>query len=194
MSWIVGILGVGAVAYVGNKIYETYDYYIQTPINDRIEQINKDLDEKATEELRQEKIRRSKELYTKNNQLRNKYNLPGKKLLTKVINNTDDLCSIVYVSDYNAKNNDEAIIHAKTVLKSRFFNTTRWETIGVNCNIDIIEYEIKEYFVVIGCVDKFIVLDENDFTSEEIRLKNRFNLKSEVGVDIKGCFKDYLII
>ena len=181
MAWILAVVATPfALTYIGDKITDTYNEYTK-PLYKASDDLDKYYEEKEIERRRQIQIERTRIRHEKNDKIREQYNI---KKSHYCINNTDNVCNIIYVSKYYATNEQEAIYHAKqTLSKGLFsFNLTKYETIGVDCRIDILQCVMKEYFIVINSNDKFVVLNENE---KEIRLKNKFGIQNE---EFSKCF------
>lgn len=230
MAWllVIPIVGAGAV-YAGNAISEFWDETTK-PYYDWRARENKDTEERIMEDIRRNDIERKKERYRKNDMIRQKYNIgvqkeepptfpimlvslvcdtndnkPMKKIdnkITTFINNSDDVCYLIFVNHHYATNKNEAIIWAEKKMKFELFDgqvfnklSTRKECIGVDNRYDLIGDEFNEYFIVLNVGDKYFVLDnKNDIVDGIIKCKNVMygpekNEKiNNYGVDV-GCRK-----
>lgn len=225
MAWLllVPIVGVGAV-YVGNAVSEFWDETTK-PFFDWRTQKNKDTEERIVENIRYDDIERKKERYRKNDIIRQKYKIGDKKelksfsllsyidnndtkptkkqnKLTTFINNTDDVCHLIFVNHYNAKDKNEAIMWAEKKMKFELFDgqvfnklNMRKECIGVDNRFDLIKEEFDEYFIVLNVGDKYYVLDkDNDVVDGFVKCRNVIYGPDKVdvknyGVDNVGCSK-----
>lgn len=166
MAWLLAVVATPfALTYIGDKITDTYNEYTK-PLYKASDDLDKYYEEKETERRRQTQIERTRIRHEKNDKIREQYNI---KTSHYCINNTDTVCHIIYVSKYYATNEQEAIHHAKqTLSKGLFsFNLTKYESIGVNCKIDIPACA-QEYFIVINSNNKFAVLNQHEMSLKNI--------------------------
>lgn len=192
MAWLLlGGIGFAAVTYIGSKINDAYEG-VTKPINNYIEETNKDALERDLEEKRQLKMDRTIEMHKMHNEIRDKYKIKKENTIIKLTNNTENVCDIIYVNHYNANDKNEAISWAEKVLEGKFFEggvlnkrKTKRDIIGMSSSIELIKNHFEEYFIVVHTDDnKYFVLDKNDAKSDEIKIKNKFNLNNNNnGVD-----------
>ena len=121
--------------------------------------------------------------------LRVKCNIDGSGFI-QLMNNTNDVCYVVYVNHYYAKSKEEAITWAKKVIDINYFElglsnklNTKKECIGVNNSINMIEQEFAEYYIVLFVNNKYIVCDLPK--SKEIKISTLFDAKHDVDVQCK---------
>lgn len=181
MEWL--LLTGGAVAagtYVLNEIDNVYQKHIGIPVSNYIKKEKTDSDERLQEEIRQVQMERKKEQYKNHQNLRNQYNLKPKNNVV-LINNSEDVWDIIYVNHYKAVTKAEAIVWAKKKIESTLFDgevmnklSTKKITLGVTGNIEIIESEWREYFIVLHYNNDYIVLDRNKIKNNQIKISQLF--------------------
>ncbi len=188
MAWILGGVVAAMTVY---KIDEVYDNFTQ-PIHNYFKKEEEDKNERILEEIRQESVDRTKKLHTKYDGIRKEHNLDSKRIDIKLINDSKNTCTIVYVNKYHAKDKDMAIDWAKKVIDFKLIEDglrnklkTKKITLLANSNVTIVQTEINEYFIVLNIKDKFEVLNKNDYSDINISIMNKFTLKDD-SVDI-GC-------
>ena len=187
MAWLL-VGGAGAVvAYLTYEASNLYDTATK-PMYDYFEKQERDKLEKHQEEIRQQNIERTKKMHNKNNKIREQYGLKIPKNHIKLVNDTQYTCSLVYVNHYQATSNNEAITYAKQVIdnSSKYFNnifsTTKTKTIIIppNSNVELIQREFNEYYLVILVDDKFDVLNYNKNMNNQISIKKSINKDDSV--------------
>ena len=182
MAWLLlGGVALGAGTYIGVKANELYDEMTK-PIYDYFEKADKDAVQRELEIIRQKQIERTKELHKNHDEIRDRYNLKKKNIIT-LSNNTRNVCDVIYVNHYNAKNSNEAIIWAKQVVDIKYFEwglynklNTKKVVINTLSSIELIKNEFDEYFIVLHMNNKYIVLDKNDLVNNDIKIKDKLNL------------------
>jgi hypothetical protein len=184
MAWLLlGGVALGAGTYLGVKANELYDEMTK-PIYDYFEKADKDAEQRELEIMRQDKIERTKEMHKNHDEIRNKYNLKKKNVI-KLINNTSNVCDVIYVNHYNTKNSDDAITWAKQVVDIKYFEwglynklNTKKVVMNTLSSIDLIKNEFDEYFIVLHVNNRYVVLDKDDLVNDnsEIKIKDKFDL------------------
>lgn len=184
MAFLIGIVGAVGTAYLVSETKEWWDKTTK-PIYDKIEKENKDSEERIIEQLRQERVSRTKNMRNTHDTIRRQYNIKKHGSTITLVNNCEELCYVVFVNHYSASNKDEAVTWAKKCIDMDYFDgqvlnktTTKKITIGCSNEYDIIKEEIDEYFVVLCIENTFIVLDDTDKYTNVIKIRNRFDLKS----------------
>jgi bifunctional DNA-binding transcriptional regulator/antitoxin component of YhaV-PrlF toxin-antitoxin module len=191
MAWLLAIPAVAVAGYVGyeaNKLYE----YVTDPIYAYFKKEDEDKEQRILEEIRQESVERTKKMYDKHDEIRKQYNLKSKDVV-KLINDSNNKCTIIYVNKYSAKDGKEAITWAKQVMDINYLESglsnkmnTKKVTLKMDTDIMIIAKEIDEYFLVLHLNDKFVLLDKIDFENKNIYVKSKFAIKDD-SVEIDGC-------
>jgi hypothetical protein len=194
MAWL---LGIGAAVVGGSYLVSTVSGYIGDKIKLLYDSEKSATDalQRELEEKRQEQHDAIKKKHVYHNELREKYHLHPSSS-TKITNDTEYECRVVYVNHYRASNEQEAIKWAKNVLQTSYLaldvlNRLNTKTIVLDIleMMDIIIQEQKEYFIVLCVDDHFKVLNSDDYNGKNISVYNKFHLKSkDHDVDIQ-CSK-----
>jgi hypothetical protein len=182
MAWIIGAVGVGYLVstvddYIDEKLKPMYDYF-ETSENDKIQ--------RDVESVRQEHINNKKYKKITHDQIRDKYNIQGSGFIV-LNNNTNEICHVVYVNHYHAKNKEEAISWAKQVIDIKYFQlglsnklNTKKEIIGASSNLQLIEQEFIEYFIVLMINNEYMVLDQS--MKKQIKISNLFEVPHDTNL------------
>jgi hypothetical protein len=189
MAWI--LLGVGAVAlgWAGSAIADVYDSATK-PIYNFFDEREKEKEIYEREARRQVLINDVKDKREKSNQAVSKF-VDIDNYQIKLINNTEDPCSVVYVNHDRAITSDDAIKWAKRELNAGMFekSNTKIETLSPDAKIIFIQLETKEYTIVLNVGSTFVVLNQNDFNNKKIFVKEKFNLEeAQADTNCRGLF------
>lgn len=176
MAWILA--GVGAVIGV-SYIYDVVSDAVK-PFYDYIEKEEKDAEQRILEEIRQEDIERKKTGHKNRDMIREKYHIKDRKI-TRIINNTEEVCTIIFVNHHHAKNEEAAISWSKhyNYFDGQVMNkmNTKKEILGVSNTYELIDRELNDYYIVIKCTDKFSVLEKGN--KGNITVSSLFEIKQE---------------
>lgn len=186
MAWLLlGGIGLVGTAYLTSEAKEFWDKTTK-PLYDKIEKENKDSEERIKEEIRQADIERKKKLYKSHNDIRTKYNIKPKPIII-LNNNTEEICTVIYVNHYMATNKDDAIRWAKKNINRDYFDgqvlnklSTKKIDVGVNNSVELIARELEEYYIVLHINDKYIIFDQ----VKDAKINDLF--KNDTQVDL-GC-------
>ncbi len=189
MAWILGGIAAGMAVY---KIDEIYDSIAQ-PIHNYFKKEEEDKNGRIMEDIRQDSIDRTKKLHTRYDVIRKEHNLDSKRIDIKLINDSKNTCTIVYVNKYLAKDKDAAIEWAKKVIDFKLMEdglrnkiNTKKITLQINSDVSIVQTEINEYYIVLNMGDKCEVLNKHDYTDINISITKKFTVKDDsVDVDCK---------
>lgn len=183
MAWLLagGALLAGG-SYVLSEVSDFYDEKTK-PLYDYFEKSKMDEIEREKENKRQEQINDIKKKKIYHDELRTRYDIKGSGFI-KMVNNMEDVCSIIFVNHYQAKNEEEALAWAKKVndisyVELGLFNklNTKKEVIGVNGYLDMIPKEFEDYYVVVCVNDKYKILNKPE--NKQINLKKLYNQTEE---------------
>lgn len=186
MAWL---LGLGALAGGGYLISVVDDYVTEKtkPMYDYFENEKVDEIERIKELSRQEQINDIKHKKVFHDELRTKYNLSGSGFIL-LNNNTNEVCYVVYVNHYSAKNKEEAIMWAKKVVDMEYFKlglsnklNTKKEYIGVHNNLQFIQKEFDDYYIVLAIGDKYVIFEKP--TEKNLNISKLLQIKNEHDVD-----------
>ncbi len=195
MAWLLA--GVGAAIGIGYlyDVMTTKVNEVTKPLYDYKEKEDKDSEQRILEELRQEDIERKKEGHKKRDIVREKYVLKERNT-TQIINNTEEVCTIIFVNYHHAKNDQEAITWSKQVIENKYFDgqvmnkmNTKKLKLGVTNTYELIDRELNEYYIVVKCSDKFSVLEKN--IKGNITVTSLFEIKRSDGVDVSCKWRPF---
>lgn len=177
MAWLLFGGGIGAGAsYVASEISDLYDKTSKS-INDLIDETKQEYINQENEAKRQEKINNYKKSHEKSNKIAGEYGLKQRNRV-KIINDSEEICDIIYVNHGRAKNPNDAILWAKQELSANVFNrkNTKIDQLTPSTNMEIIPTEINEYTIVLHTKNQFVVLNKIDYDSKNIMVENKFKL------------------
>lgn len=186
MAFILALGGGIALTYVMSKLSDAYNT-VHKPISDYFQQSERDSLEKAEEMRRQHYVESCKSTKIKHNEIRTKHGMTIKCDDQKIINNTDYICNVIYVSKTRALTAAEAITIIELENNKHIFASSTIKTIELMYDSDIIvlPLEIKLYHIVIKCNDTYKVLNDNDYNNKNINIKNKFGHLDHESVDVK---------
>lgn len=187
MAWILA--GVG-LAYAGTVVTDWWDSATK-PMYDYIDKENTDAVEREREKLRQLQIERIRGKNMENGEIRDKYGIKKKEQII-LVNNSEEVCDIIYANHYKSKNKEGAITWAKKMVDMKYTDgellnkmSTKRVKLGVRGNLELIKNEFIEYYIVLHINKQFFVIDIDDCVDGKIMVKNKIKLKEENMVDLK---------
>lgn len=192
MAWLllVPIIGGGAV-YVGHELNEWYEKTTK-PLYDYLDKENKDSEERLMEQIRSNTIDQKKETYKRNDCIRNQYGIKSPGKFIPFVNNTDNVCNLIFVNHYYAPTKEQAVEWAKKYMAMDLFDgqvlnkkNTKVVCIGVDNKYDLIKEEFDEYTIVYNSGDVYKVLNNPSNQERVIKCDEILNIK-ESSTDM-GC-------
>lgn len=175
MAWVLA--GGFVAAYGISLISDAYESATK-PIYDYFDARRKANENYTAEQIRQSNIARRKKLLENNNEIRNTYNIT-KKNITKLTNDTNSECLVMFVNHEQALNVNDAIKCTEPALTC---------SLSPNDSMNLIRMEFEEYFILLSIRGDIIVLSVNEIGKEEINIKNLTNTKhidNDVTIDCK---------
>jgi hypothetical protein len=183
MAWFA-LIGLGglAISYVGSEAVDSYNN-LTKPYYDWLEERKQRQIEEEEEERRQKSIDRIKKMYIIHDEIRTKYNIGTNKNKLTITNNSEQICTFIFVP----KNIDDPIKHAQKLLKDDKLSKMTHKIIGVSNNIILITKEFEEYHVILHCDNKFIKIESDPLDFDKIKVKDLIKVNDNA-IDV-GCSK-----
>jgi hypothetical protein len=185
MAWLLLGLGGAAVAsWIGSEISDGYTR-ITKPAYDYFNERAREKEICEREAERQIAIHKSKDRDKKTYEKITQF-VDTDKYQIKMTNNTEDPCLIIFVNHDRATDTDQAIKWAKKEIGAGILerSNTKIDTLAPNAKTILTKWEIKEYTIVLSVNNNFVTLNQNDFSSKKIFVKEKFGLE-EIQADVR---------